>query len=165
MNADTQGTRARDDVPALTIRPLDNDAEIAAAFPLMSCLRDRISAERFVDDVRRQQRDGYVLAGGFDGSGKLVTLAGFRASHTLGRGPHLFVDDLVTNTSEQGRGYGTAMIAWLRNRAAEQGLPRVWLDSRATAKEFYEQIGFTFITAIPCWVGAGESRVNGRQPP
>ena len=142
--------------PGLSIRHLETDADLAAAFPLMSCLRDRIAAGTFVDDVRRQQRDGYVLAGGFDGSGKLVTLAGFRASHTLGRGPHLFVDDLVTDPAEQGRGYGTAMIAWLRRRAAEQGLPRVWLDSRATAKGFYERLGFTFITAIPCWLEAGE---------
>ena len=148
----------------LLIRPLDTDAELAAAFPLMSCLRDRIAAETFVDEIRRQQRDGYVLAGGFDGSGKLVALAGFRATRTLGRGPHLFVDDLVTDPAEQGRGHGTAMIAWLRRRAAGQGLPRVWLDSRATAKGFYERIGFTFITAIPCWIEAGESRLNGSQP-
>ena len=121
--------------PELSIRPLDTDGDLAAAFPLMSCLRDRIAAATFVDEVRRQQRDGYVLAGEFDGSEKLVTLAGFRTSYTLGRGPHLFVDDLVTDP-------------------AEQGLPRVWLDSRATAKGFYEQLGFTFITAIPCWVAS-----------
>ena len=144
--------------PQLVIRPLDTDAEIAGAFPLMSCLRDGIAAETFVNEVRRQQRDGYVLAGGFDDSGKLVTLAGFRTSRTLGRGPHLFVDDLVTDPAEQGRGYGTAMIAWLRRRAAEQGLPRVWLDSRATAKGFYEQLGFTFITAIPCWIDVQDAR-------
>ena len=35
------------------------------------------------------------------------------------------------------------MIAWLRAEAARRGLPCVWLDSRATAKGFYERCGFT----------------------
>jgi GNAT superfamily N-acetyltransferase len=122
----------------------------------MRCLRDRITPETFVAEVRRQQRDGgYVLAGGFDPAGRLVVLAGFRPAHTLSRGPHLFVDDLVTDPNEQGRGHGTAMVAWLRRYAAVQGLSRVWLDSRATAKGFYEQLGFTFNTAGPCWIEAG----------
>jgi ribosomal protein S18 acetylase RimI-like enzyme len=124
----------------------------------MRCLRDRLTnADTFLADVRSQQREGYVLAGGFTGdAARPVVLAGFRSGQTLGRGPHLFVDDLVTDPATQGRGYGTAMVAWLRRRAAEQGLPRVWLDSRATAKGFYERAGFTFITAVPCWIDAGE---------
>ena len=145
-------------MPNLEIRPLETDAEIAAAFPLMRCLRDRITAETFVAEVRRQQQGGYVLAGGFAADAdagdpaRLVALAGFRVAQTLSRGPHLFVDDLVTDPAEQGCGHGTAMITWLRRRAAALGLPHVWLDSRATAKGFYERCGFTFGTAIPCWI-------------
>jgi GNAT superfamily N-acetyltransferase len=141
----------------MDVRILNTDAEIAAAFPLMRTLRDRIVAETFVADVRAQQQDGYVLAGGFAGE-KLVTLAGFRPSLTLSRGPHLFVDDLVTAPAEQGKGHGTAMIAWLRTRAVEMGLPMVCLDSRATAKGFYEQVGFTMNTSIPCWIAAADTR-------
>src|SRR5688500_18154442 len=143
-------------MPNLEIRTLETDADIAAAFPLMRCLRDCITAETFVAEVRRQQGEGYVLAGPFAGGNpaRLVALAGFRVAHTLSRGPHLFVDDLVTEPAEQGRGHGTAMIAWLRRYAAARGLPRVWLDSRATAKGFYEKCGFTFGTAIPCWIDA-----------
>src|SRR5207237_9531687 len=102
------------------IRTLTTDAEIAAAFPLIHVLRDRLSADTFLGVVRAQQRGGYVLAGGFV-EGKLVTLAGFRDGMTLARGPHLFVDDLVTDPAEQGKGYGQAMIAWLRRTAAERG--------------------------------------------
>ena len=138
----------------MDVRVLDTDAEIAAAFPLMHVLRERLRAETFVADVRAQQRDGYVLAGGFAQGGKLVTLAGFRPGLTLSRGRHLFVDDLVTDPAEQGKGYGTAMIAWLRGRAREMDLPTVCLDSRATAKGFYERCGFTMNTSIPCWIAA-----------
>jgi GNAT superfamily N-acetyltransferase len=137
----------------MTIRIINSDAEIAAAFPLMHVLRERLSAETFVSTVRAQQRCGYVLAAGY-ANGKLVTLAGFREGQTLARGPHLFVDDLVTEPGEQGKGHGKAMIAWLQQQAAQRGLPVVWLDSRATAKGFYEQCGFTMNTSIPCWIRA-----------
>jgi GNAT superfamily N-acetyltransferase len=136
----------------MPIRILSSDDDLRAAFPLMHVLRERLHAETFVADVRAQQQDGYVLAGGFTDDGKLVTLAGFRPGLTLSRGPHLFVDDLITDPAEQGKGHGQAMIAWLRRRAAEMNLPVVCLDSRATAKGFYERCGFTMNTSIPCWI-------------
>src|SRR5262245_38509055 len=117
----------------------------------MAALRDRIRAETFIAEVRRQQADGYELVGGFDGD-RLVTLAGIRRGHTLSRGEHLFVDDLVTDESLRGRGCGTNMIEWLVARAREEGLPRIYLDSRNTARGFYERVGFTFQTSIPCWL-------------
>ena len=80
-----------------------------------------------------------------------MALAGVRRSHTLSRGEHLFVDDLVTAEDVRGRGHGRAMLDWLGEQAAAEGIPRVYLDSRATAKGFYERAGFTFLTSIPCW--------------
>ena len=137
----------------MNIRELTTDAEIEAAYPLMAALRDRISRETFLSEVRRQQRDGYELLGGFD-DGRLVALAGIRRSHTLSRGEHVFVDDLVTDPACRGAGHGTAMLRWIAARARAQGVPRVYLDSRVTAKGFYEQVGFTFLTAVPCWIAA-----------
>jgi ribosomal protein S18 acetylase RimI-like enzyme len=131
-------------------RTLTTDAQIAEAYPLMAELRDRIRRDSFVAEVRRQQQDGYELIGGFDGA-RLVALAGIRRSHTLSRGEHLFVDDLVTDTSVRGQGHGRAMMDWLAARARAEGIPRIYLDSRLTARGFYERIGFTFQTSIPCW--------------
>jgi GNAT superfamily N-acetyltransferase len=135
----------------MNIRVIATEADIAAAFPLMHELRERLTPETFVEVVRQQRRDGYVMAGGYV-DGKLVTLAGFREGRTLSRGPHLFVDDLVTDPLERGKGHGQAMVVWLRRRAAEMNLPVVWLDSRVTAKGFYERCGFTMNTSIPCWI-------------
>jgi GNAT superfamily N-acetyltransferase len=137
----------------LTIRTLAADAEIEAAYPLMAALRDRITRETFLSDVQRQQRDGYELIGGFDGA-HLVALAGIRRTHTLSRGEHIFVDDLVTDAACRGAGHGTAMLRWIAARARALGVPRVYLDSRLSAKGFYEQVGFTLLTAIPCWIDA-----------
>ena len=135
----------------MTFKTLTTDDDLRNAFPLMAALRDRIREDTFVDEIRRQQRDGYELIGGFDG-GRLVTLAGIRRSHTLSRGEHLFVDDLVTDERDRGRGYGTDTIAWLTARARRDGIPRIYLDSRNTARGFYERVGFTFQTSIPCWI-------------
>ena len=135
----------------MEIRELKSDAEIRDAFPLMVSLRDRLRSETFLGEVRRQQIEGYRLYGGFE-DGRLVALAGARRSHTLSRGEHLFVDDLVTIEGERGRGLGATMLHWLADRAAAEGIPRMYLDSRPTAKGFYEKQGFQFLTSIPCFV-------------
>ncbi len=134
-----------------TFSELRSNTEIAEAFPLMSALRDRIRPETFLAEVRRQQCEGYQLVGAFE-EGTLVALAGVRRSHTLSRGEHLFVDDLVTHEHARGQGHGAALLRWVATRAASEGLDRLYLDSRITAKGFYEQAGFTFLTSIPCWV-------------
>ena len=135
----------------MEIRELTTDAEIRDAFPLMASLRDRVRGETFLAEVRRQQIEGYRLYGGFE-AGRLVALAGARRTHTLARGEHLFVDDLVTLESERGRGLGAAMLHWLAANAAREGIPRMYLDSRVTAKGFYAKQRFQFLTSIPCYL-------------
>ncbi len=135
----------------VTCRFLRTDVDIRSAYPLMAALRDRIREDTFVAEVRRQQLQGYELVGGFAG-GRLVALAGIRRSHTLARGEHIFVDDLVTDAREHGRGHGTAMLRSLAALAAAEGIPRLYLDSRDTARGFYEKVGLRFLTSLPCWI-------------
>jgi GNAT superfamily N-acetyltransferase len=139
----------------LTCRELQTDHEIRDAFPLMSTLRDRVRRETFLSEVRRQQLQGYELIGAFEGE-RLVALAGVRRSHTLSRGEHLFVDDLVTATDEQGRGHASELLRWLAIRAASEGTVRLYLDSRDTARGFYAKLGFRFLTSIPCWIDVAQ---------
>ena len=137
------------------IREILSDGEIASAFPLMRELRDRLREETFVAEVRRQQAEGYRLFGLFNGS-KPVALAGVRRTHTLSRGEHLFVDDLVSAEGERGKGYGKELMRWLAEGARRDGLERIYLDSRNTARGFYEKLGFRFHTSIPCWIEVEE---------
>lgn len=136
---------------SLTCRPLRSDAEIDGAFSLMSTLRDRIRPETFLDEIRRQQRQGYELIGGYV-EDELVALAGIRRTHTLARGEHMFVDDLVTSGEAQGRGYGTAMLRFLAVAAAADGVARIYLDARDTARGFYAKLGVSFLTSTPCFI-------------
>ena len=138
----------------MDVRELRTDGEIEAAFPLMAVLRDRLRKESFLEEVRRQQVEGYRLFGGFVGD-RLVCLAGARRSHTLARGEHLFVDDLVTEEGERGQGHAGQMLHHLADRAKAEGLSKMYLDSRATAQGFYAKVGFTFLSSIPCWLDLG----------
>jgi GNAT superfamily N-acetyltransferase len=114
-------------------------------------LRARLREETVVAEIRRQERDGYELIGGFDGDA-LVSLAGVRPGHTLARGEHVFVDDLITGEANRGRGHARALLQWIASRATDGGVPRVYLDSRDTAQGFYADVGFHFLTSVPCWI-------------
>jgi GNAT superfamily N-acetyltransferase len=135
----------------LSIAEIALGTEMDAVFDLMVVLRPHLRAESFATQVRAQEAQGYRLAGGHV-AGRLVVLAGYRLTENLVRGRHLFVDDLVTAPSEQGKGYGEAMLRYLAGRAKEAEMTRVWLDSRDTARTFYEQVGFTVHTSLPCYI-------------
>ena len=135
----------------MEIRELQSDAAILGAYPLMKVLRERIAKDTFLDEVRHQQAAGYRLLAGYE-DGKPIALVGVRRAHTLSRGDHLFVDDLVTDESARAAGYGRQMMQFLARNAAAQGIPRIYLDARITAKGFYERLGFAFHTSIPCWI-------------
>jgi GNAT superfamily N-acetyltransferase len=147
----------------MEFRELITDREIQEAFPLMASLRDRIREDTFLAEVRRQQIEGYRLFAASEG-GRLLALAGVRRTHTLNRGEHLFVDDLVTVAEERGKGRGKALMSWLAANAGRQGVRRIHLDSRSTAKDFYAKIGFVFGTAIPCSVDVGDPALATRTP-
>lgn len=135
----------------MEIRELQTDADILEAYPLMKALRERIARDTFLDEVRLQQAAGYRLLAAYE-HGKPIVLAGIRRAHTLSRGDHLFVDDLVTDESARAAGHGRAMMRFLAREAAKQGIPRIYLDARITARGFYEKLGFIFHTSIPCWI-------------
>ena len=107
-----------------TFTELRSNVEITEAFPLMSVLRERIRPETFLAEVRRQQGQGYELVGAFE-DGTLVALAGIRRAHTLSRGEHMFVDDLVTDEPARGKGHAAALLRWVAARAAAEGIQRL----------------------------------------
>jgi len=137
----------------MVIRKLRTDEEILEAFEAMAELRPELVRGEFVGRVREQAGHGFELAAGFV-EGRIVVATGYRVTASLAWGRHLFVDDLVTLASEQGKGYGTEMIEWFKIEGRAAGVERVYLDSRASAVGFYEKVGFTMNTSVPCWVAA-----------
>lgn len=76
----------------------------------------------------------------------MVAVAGFRVGENLAWGLFLYVDDLVTLPTQRSRGYGARLLAWLKERAANEGCQQMHLDSgiqRKDAHRFYEREGMT----------------------
>ena len=82
---------------------------------------------------------GYQLLAGSVG-GRVVAVAGFRLIEMLAWGKGLYVDDLVTDSSQRSRGYGEALMRWLIDHARQHGCEELHLDSgvqRFDAHRFY----------------------------
>ncbi|MCH3857697.1 GNAT family N-acetyltransferase, partial [Campylobacter jejuni] len=113
----------------------------AQAFPLIKQLRALDEAE-FLQRVRRQSHSGYELVGAYR-DGKLIGVMGMRPVHTLARGPHLHVDDLVVDEAVRGSGAGRALMAYAEADARARGMGAVFLDARPDASPFYEREQYT----------------------
>ncbi len=124
---------------SIELRLASSDADIAACLAVMSQLRPHLRAEDFIQRVRRQMAQGYqVLAGWVQG--QVVAVAGFRLAENLAWGRFLYVDDLVTDSTERSKGYGDVLMRWLIQHARTRGCAELHLDSgvqRFDAHRFY----------------------------
>ena len=122
-----------------TIKLAETDEEIARCFPVMHQLRDHLTEENFLPQIRRMQTEGYHLAY-LEDAGEVKALGGFRIFEMLARGRFMYVDDLVTNAADRSKGYGDAMLDWLAEHAKTQACEYLNLDSgvhRFGAHRFY----------------------------
>lgn len=118
----------------------------AQAFPLISQLRAALDEAEFLLRVRRQSHGGYELVGAYR-DGRLIGVMGMRPVHTLARGPHLHVDDLVVDEAVRGSGAGRALMAYAEADARARGMGAVFLDARPDAIPFYEREQYTLHAA------------------
>jgi GNAT superfamily N-acetyltransferase len=124
----------------LQIRRLE-PKEWPAAFPLVVQLRPHLSEAEFLRRVQRQGHGGYELIGAF-ADGMMIGLLGIRPVHTLMRGYHLHIDDIVVDETRQRTGVGHALMAYAEADAAARGMTAVFLDARPVAIAFYELNGY-----------------------
>jgi len=126
----------------LSVRRLDPQ-EWAGAFRIIVQLRPHLDEVEFLHRATRQNHAGYELLGAFRG-GVLVGVLGMRPVHTLARGAHLHVDDLVVDETVRETGAGRALMAFAEADARARGLVSVFLDARQQAIPFYEKLGYAF---------------------
>ena len=88
--------------------------------------------------IRDRSHTGYELVGAYL-DGKLVGVMGIRPVHTLARGAHLHVDDLVVDEAIRGSGAGRALMAYAEADARARDMGAVFLDARPDAVAFYER--------------------------
>jgi GNAT superfamily N-acetyltransferase len=115
------------------------DSDIARCFAVMAQLRPHLVEAEFVARVHRMQQEGFHLAF-VDEAGAVRAVAGFRYYDKLFSGRNLYVDDLVTDTTQRSRGHGAKLLAWLCAEARAHDCVQLELDSgvqRFDAHRFY----------------------------
>jgi GNAT superfamily N-acetyltransferase len=114
------------------VRYVDTEAEVAACFGLMRQLRPHLESEQeFIERWRRQAAVGYRLLAVWRGP-KPVALAGFRVQDNLVHGPHLYVDDLVTDEASRRGGLGGVLMERLKAEGRALGCAKLVLDTPLT---------------------------------
>jgi GNAT superfamily N-acetyltransferase len=117
----------------------ETDEELTRCYPVMAQLRPQLDEAAFIAAVHRQQQEGYQLLYLEDDS-QMRALARFRLQEMLAHGRFLYVDDLVTDGAQRSRGYGEALLDWLKEYARAQQCVSLQLDSgvqRFGAHRFY----------------------------
>jgi ribosomal protein S18 acetylase RimI-like enzyme len=115
-------------------------------FPLIVQLRPHLDEAEFLRRALRQTHGGYELIGAFR-DGKIVGALGMRPVHTLVRGFHLHVDDIVVDEKERKSGCGRALMDYAEADARSRGMSALFLDARPEAIGFYETIGLSLHTS------------------
>ena len=114
--------------------------EIERCHPVMQELRPQFDdAQAFVDRVRRQQKEGYLLAF-LEDDAQVRAVAGYRFLESLVSGKFLYVDDLVCREQDRSRGHGGQLFDWLLEQARSHSCENLELDSgvqRFDAHRFY----------------------------
>ena len=130
--------------PAPLLRHAEDDAEIAACFPVMRALRPHLAdAAELVARVGRQRAAGYRLLAAWRGDTP-VALAGYRFEENLVHGRFVYVDDLVTAEGERGHGLGARLLDAVAAEGRQQGCDRLVLDTaldNVLAHRFYYRQG------------------------
>lgn len=131
----------------------ETDEQILATFPVMAQLRPHLTADDYLQRVRRMHPEGYLLAAATDEDGVPRAVAGYRFFEMLYAGRILYVDDLVTDEGTRSRGYGKQLLDWLGEQARERGCDQLHLDSgvhRPRAHRFYFREGWV-VNAFHFW--------------
>jgi GNAT superfamily N-acetyltransferase len=129
----------------LQVRRLE-PREWAATLPLIVQLRPHLDSAEFLRRIERQSYSGYELVGAFR-DGRLIGVLGMRPVHTLMRGPHLHIDDIVVDEPERKSGGGRALMDFAQDDARARGMVAVFLDAKPNAIGFYQTLGFALHTA------------------
>ncbi|MEK4522485.1 GNAT family N-acetyltransferase [Psychrobacillus sp. FSL W7-1493] len=123
-----------------TVEELSTRDQWTEAFPLMNQLRTDLTLETYIDLLQEMQKDGYKLCALYVQE-KMVSLIGYSWRTNFYNKRHIFVYDLITDTTQRSGGYGEKLLKYIHEYAKENGAEYVALESglqRKEAHRFYE---------------------------
>jgi GNAT superfamily N-acetyltransferase len=128
----------------VTIAVATSDEDILATRDVMLQLRSNLPSEQYLRTVKRMmQADGYRLVVLHERD-VVRAVAGYRYMEMLYCGKIMYVDDLNTDERHRSRGFGKALLDWLKAEAESNGCSQLHLDSgvqRERTHRFYFREG------------------------
>lgn len=122
-----------------------DEALFAACFPIFQELRPHLTSfETFCAQVKQQQKEGYAVAALFEEE-RVVGCVGYWPMTTLAWGKIIYIDDLIVASSARGKGYGKALLLFVKEQAKQKECTQIHLDTgyhRHAAHRLYLSLGF-----------------------
>ncbi|SDG97933.1 Acetyltransferase (GNAT) family protein [Paraburkholderia steynii] len=115
------------------------------AYPVIAQLRS-LEEPEFLARIRLQSYAGYELVAAFHDK-QIIGVMGMRPVHTLARGAHLHIDDLVVDATGRGSGVGRSLMEYAEADARARGMNAIFLDARPDAIPFYERENYVLHAA------------------
>ena len=133
-----------------------SDEDMRQCWPVFHALRPHLTETEFMRRWRAQREEGYRTVF-IESENIVVAAAGFRLMNTMAWGRILYLDDLTTLPSQQGRGWGSALLRWLQVEAQALQCEAVHLDTgyhRHAAHKVYLRHGFELNCHHLAWKAA-----------
>ncbi|PJF29549.1 MAG: GNAT family N-acetyltransferase [Phototrophicales bacterium] len=128
----------------MNLKTIQTEAEIRACYQTYHHLRPHLTEEVFVAQVLRQMQVGFQMVA-IEADGVVVSAIGFRLLEYLAWGKIMYIDDLITHPDARGRGYGSALLQYVKDIAIANDCDAIHLDSgyqRHHAHRLYLNEGF-----------------------
>jgi len=128
----------------MRIEPVTSADERAAVFPVLRQLRDHLTRESFEELYESMAEEGYRLFAGYVDD-EPIAVAGVTISTNFYLGRHAYVYDLVVDEAGRSEGYGTELLEYVHEWAADNDCAAVELESglwREDAHRFYLDLGY-----------------------
>lgn len=128
----------------MNIKVIQTEPEIRACYDTYRHLRPHLTEDAFVAQVLRQMKVGFQMVA-VEVDGVVVSATGFRMQEFLAWGKIIYIDDLVTHPDVRSKGYGRALLDYVKAQAIAHDCDAVHLDSghqRYGAHKLYLNYGF-----------------------
>lgn len=122
------------------VREILNKEDLLKAFAVIKQLRTHLIEEKYLNLVEDMKKEGYKMFTLNVGE-EVTAVVGFIKLTNLYYGKHVWVNDLVTDVNQRGKGYGEILLSFVNEWAKENGCEVVALSSgldRVEAHKFYE---------------------------
>ena len=126
------------------VKEAGNDDDVVRCWPVFHELRPHLTQVEFIRRWKAQREEGYRIVF-VESDDVVVAAAGFRIMNTMAWGRILYLDDLIALHTQQGCGWGSALLVWLQDQARAQHCDGVHLDTgyqRHAAHKAYLRNGF-----------------------